>query len=113
MKSWWRLIERQKVRLRRTLKAVWICGMKSSSPSTVRMPGLGRCYPYQQLNNGKSGLGVHIADVSYYVTEGSASDQEAIKRGTFRPGHDLCGANVAENVCQMVFVSLIQMRGIA
>ncbi len=36
----------------------------------------------KQLKNGNLELGVHIADVSYYVTEGSALDREAIKRGT-------------------------------
>lgn len=34
------------------------------------------------LANGHFELGVHIADVSYYVTEGSALDQEAVQRGT-------------------------------
>lgn len=36
----------------------------------------------KKLSNGNFELGVHIADVSYYVKEGSALDREALNRGT-------------------------------
>ncbi|MDB5083654.1 MAG: rnr, partial [Bacilli bacterium] len=36
----------------------------------------------ERLQSGNIVLGVHIADVSYYVREGSALDQEALNRGT-------------------------------
>ena len=35
-----------------------------------------------ELSNGRLMLGVHIADVSYYVREGSALNEEAFRRGT-------------------------------
>ncbi len=37
---------------------------------------------YQVLKNGNTEIGVHIADVSYYVKPGSILDQEAYKRAT-------------------------------
>ena len=36
----------------------------------------------KKLENGNYKLGVHIADVSYYVREGTALDKEAMERGT-------------------------------
>lgn len=36
----------------------------------------------EKLENGNYKLGVHIADVSYYIKEGTALDKEAMERGT-------------------------------
>lgn len=36
---------------------------------------------FKELGNGKYEIGVHIADVSHYVREGTALDDEAVKRG--------------------------------
>ncbi|HAK11847.1 MAG TPA: ribonuclease R, partial [Chitinophagaceae bacterium] len=37
---------------------------------------------YRELKNGQYEIGVHIADVSYYVEPGTALDEEAYKRAT-------------------------------
>ena len=37
---------------------------------------------YRKLKNGNHEIGVHIADVSYYIEEGSILDREAFERGT-------------------------------
>jgi ribonuclease R len=37
---------------------------------------------FKDLKNGTFEIGVHIADVSHYVQEGTALDKEALKRGT-------------------------------
>lgn len=37
---------------------------------------------FRKLDNGNTEVGIHIADVSYYVTPGSVLDKEAYERGT-------------------------------
>ena len=57
--------------------------MRLPLPLTVRMPRiLDDAVHIKTLKNGNLELGVHIADVSYYVTEGSALDKEALNRAT-------------------------------
>ncbi|KXN68223.1 RNB-domain-containing protein [Conidiobolus coronatus NRRL 28638] len=49
-------------------------------PSTAR--DLDDAVSIKQLPNGNFEVGVHIADVSHFITPGSALDKEALKRGT-------------------------------
>jgi ribonuclease R len=78
-----------------------------------------------QLDNGLFELGVHIADVSHYVAEGSALDQEAFDRGTSvyfvnavvpmlpeRISNDLCSLKQDEDRLAFSVIMQVDSRGI-
>ena len=74
----------------------------------------------EDLPNGRLLLGVHIADVSYYVREGTALDEEALQRGTSvyfperaipmlpeRLSNDIC--SLKPNVDRLTMSALIEL----
>ncbi|HEY0671063.1 MAG TPA: ribonuclease R [Longimicrobiales bacterium] len=76
----------------------------------------------RQIGDGEWEVGVHIADVSYYVTEGSIIDAEALRRGTSiymvdrtipmlpHPlSSDLC--SLKENVDRLAMSVMVRMDG--
>ena len=78
-----------------------------------------------QLDNGLFELGVHIADVSHYVREGTALDQEAFDRGTSvyfvnavvpmlpeRISNDLCSLRQDEDRLAFSVIMQIDSRGL-
>lgn len=58
------------------------------------------------LDNGNQMLGVHIADVSYYVRDGSALDKEALRRGNSTYLVDrvvpMLPESLSTNICSLV-----------
>ncbi len=78
----------------------------------------------RQLENGLFEVGVHIADVSWYVQEGSPIDREAVKRGTSvylvqhvipmlpeRLSNDLCSLRPDEDRLAFSVMMTLNSRG--
>ncbi len=62
-------------------------------PLTVRMPRTWRRSTHQGFENGNIEFGVHIADVSYYVTEGSCLIRKLLTARLLSTAARPCGTN--------------------
>ncbi|NTW24299.1 MAG: ribonuclease R [Lentimicrobium sp.] len=70
-------IDQQEIAARRDFRSIWTCTI---DPPDAK--DFDDALSLKKLENGNWEVGVHIADVSYYVQPGSAIDSEAYERGT-------------------------------
>jgi ribonuclease R len=71
------IVEPEELAKRRDFRDIWTCTI-----DPVDAKDFDDALSLQQLPDGNWEVGVHIADVSHYVTPGSAIDTEAYERGT-------------------------------
>ena len=71
------VVSETEIRKRRDFRNVWTCTI-----DPVDAKDFDDALSLQKLPDGNWEVGVHIADVSHYVTPGSAIDTEAYERGT-------------------------------
>lgn len=71
------LVTAEEIKKRKDYRNIWTCTI---DPEDAK--DFDDALSLQKLKNGNWEVGVHIADVSYYVRPGSAMDKEAYRRGT-------------------------------